>query len=203
MSVGVIGVILAGGRGARLGGGKPLRALAGRPMIAHVIDCLRPQTDALLIAASGPDAALANFGCPLVHDQEPGQPGPLAGILAALEWAGVNAPDARFLVSAPCDTPLLPIDLVAKLRAAAAPDIDVVCATSRGRAHFTVGLWRLGLVETLRAIAWRDQVRRMETAISRLRRADIDFDNPAHDPFDNANTPEDLVRIERLLRDRS
>lgn len=198
----VIGVILAGGRGARMGGGKPLRDLAGRPMIAHVIDRLGPQVGALVIASAGPDEALAQFGCPMVFDVEARHPGPLAGIVSAMEWTSGHEPEAEFLVSAPCDTPLLPTDLVARLRARAAPGVDVVCAKSRDQVHYPIALWQPRLLPALRARLLHDRIRRMEAVINTLAHAAVDFTDPLGDPFDNANTPDDLYRLDRVLRAR-
>jgi molybdopterin-guanine dinucleotide biosynthesis protein A len=197
MTAGVVGVILAGGRATRMGGGKALRQFGGKPMIAHVVERLRPQTETLLIALAAPDAAFGGFGCTPVYDDEPDQPGPLTGIIAATAWAQAQK-RGGWLLSAPCDTPLLPDDLVERLHKAAAPETDVICAMSAGRVHYTVALWRLTLLETLR-IMRHDGIRRLETVIGRLRSAQVAFAATPIDPFENVNTPADLERVAAMM----
>jgi molybdopterin-guanine dinucleotide biosynthesis protein A len=197
---GVVGVILAGGRASRMGGGKALRLLAGKPMIAHVVERLRPQTETLLIALAEPDPAFAAFGCTQIYDDEPGQPGPLTGVIAAMAWTQERMPGQHWLLSAPCDTPLLPHDLVARLREAAGPDTDVVCARSANQAHYTVALWRLAALDTIRALR-REGVRRLETVVGRLRGRQVEFAGAPSDPFDNVNTAADFERVAAMIAD--
>src|SRR5215208_5667104 len=97
------------------GGDKSLRRLAGRPLLEHVIDRLRPQVDALVLNANGDPARFARFGLPVVPDTVPDFAGPLAGILAGLDWAADNRPDCAFVVSVATDAPFLPDELVSRL----------------------------------------------------------------------------------------
>ena len=145
------GVVLAGGLARRMGGGdKPLRLLAGRPMLDHVLDRLRPQVAAMALSANGDAARFAPRGLPVLADKLPDFPGPLAGILAGMEW--VAAQGGEWLVSAPGDSPLLPGDYVASLWAARrAAGLPLACAESGGQVHPPCGLWDVALRHDLRA----------------------------------------------------
>ena len=148
----MIGLLLAGGRATRMGGGdKGLRLLAGRPILDHVIERLRPQLSRLLLNANGDPARFAAYGLPVVGDSPPDFAGPLAGVLAGLEWAAREAPDCPLLLSAPTDAPFLPRDLVRRLWAGReAEGADIAMAASGGRTHPVVGLWPVALAPALR-----------------------------------------------------
>jgi molybdenum cofactor guanylyltransferase len=144
----VVAVVLAGGQGRRMGaperggaegGGtdKAMVLLAGRPLIAHVLARLAPQVAAIAISANGDPARFAAFALPVLADAPCGPGGPLAGLLAGARWAMAAHPGA-LLLSAPCDVPFLPADLVARLGAGRLP----TCAASAGRLHPLVALWR-------------------------------------------------------------
>jgi molybdopterin-guanine dinucleotide biosynthesis protein A len=140
----VVAVILAGGRGRRMapergGADKAMLRLAGRPLIMHVLARLAPQVAAVAISANGDAARFAAIAAPVLPDARDGPEGPLAGLLAGARWAVAAHPGA-LLLSAPCDVPFLPADLVARLLAAPLP----VCAASAGRLHPLVALWRPG-----------------------------------------------------------
>jgi molybdopterin-guanine dinucleotide biosynthesis protein A len=110
-------VILAGGLARRMGGGdKPLRDIAGRTMLDRVLDALRPQVAGLALNANGDPARFAPWGLPVLADPVEGYVGPLAGVLAGMDWAAAQG--ARWLVSASGDSPFLPADYVARLHAA-------------------------------------------------------------------------------------
>lgn len=128
----VTGLILAGGRGARMGGAdKGLQLLRGRPLVAHVIERLAPQVGALLISANRNLETYAGFGFPVVRDMMEGFAGPLAGL-----QAGLAAVDTPFLVTVPCDSPGLPRDLVARLVAPLlAGRASVAVARAGGHRH--------------------------------------------------------------------
>src|SRR5258705_9542152 len=114
----VTGVLLAGGRSRRMGGGdKGLLALAGKPMLQHVIERLRPQVESIVINANGDPARFGAFGLPVIADTVAGFVGPLAGVLAGMRWSLAEVPERRFIVTAPGDAPLLPLTLVASLLA--------------------------------------------------------------------------------------
>ncbi|MFQ6018748.1 MAG: molybdenum cofactor guanylyltransferase MobA, partial [Kiloniellaceae bacterium] len=149
---GVAGVLLAGGRSRRMGGGdKCLRALAGKPVLAHVVARAKPQVGPLLLNANGDPARFADFGLPVAADVVAGFAGPLAGVLTGLEWAAQHAPACAYLASFACDAPFLPVDLVARLVSAVeAEGADLACAASGGRSHPVFGLWPVRLKDDLR-----------------------------------------------------
>lgn len=188
------GVILAGGRAQRMGGGdKGLLPLAGRRIIDHVIERLAPQCGRLAINANGDPARFADLGLPVLADPVPGQPGPLAGILAAMDWAaGVGA---AAVVTVAADTPFLPPDLVARLTAAATAGSSIAASpdgSGRMRAHPTFGLWPVALRDRLaQAIAGGE--RRLWHWAEACGAVQARFGSQPFDPFLNINTPEDLA----------
>ena len=197
----MIGLLLAGGRATRMGGGdKGLRLLAGRPILDHVIERLRPQLGRLLLNANGDPARFAAYGLPVVGDSPPDFAGPLAGVLAGLEWAAREAPDCPLLLSAPTDAPFLPRDLVRRLWAGReSQGADIAMAASAGRTHPVVGLWPAVLAPALRLALVEEGLRKVDIWTARYRVAVVDFPIEAVDPFFNANRPEDLAEAERLV----
>jgi molybdopterin-guanine dinucleotide biosynthesis protein A len=192
----LLGVILAGGLARRMGGGdKPLRVLGGRPMLAHVIGRLGPQVGRLVINANGDAGRFAGFGLPVIADDVPDYPGPLAGILAALAWAGREGFSA--VVSVPGDSPFLPEDLVARLVAAG----PLACARSGGFAHPPVGVWPVSLEGDLRSAVLAGE-RKIDHWTARHGVVEVEWDCADGDPFFNANTPEELAEAEGLLSRR-
>lgn len=190
----VAGVILAGGLGRRIGGGKAFRAFAGRTLIARVIDRLEPQVEPLALNVNDDPAGYAAFGLPLIADDAAGGEGPLAGILAALDWGGRLQPPADFVVTAPIDTPFLPPDLVQSLLAGReAAEADLAVARSAGRIHPVIALARPQLAAQLRRVLVIDGVRKVETWLGRLNAAAVDFPDHPFDPFFNVNSPADLA----------
>ena len=197
----MIGLLLAGGRATRMGGGdKGLRLLAGRPILDHVIERLRAQLDRLLLNANGDPARFAAYGLPVVGDSPPDFAGPLAGVLAGLEWAAREAPDCPLLLSAPTDAPFLPRDLARRLWAGRESEgADIAMAASGGRTHPVVGLWPAALAPALRHALVEEGLRKVDIWTARYRVAVVDFPIEAVDPFFNANRPEDLAEAERLV----
>jgi molybdopterin-guanine dinucleotide biosynthesis protein A len=197
----MIGLLLAGGRATRMGGGdKGLRLLAGRPLLDHVIARLRPQLSRLVLNANGDPARFAAYGLPVVADSPPDFAGPLAGVLAGMEWADREAPDCPFLLSAPTDAPFLPRDLVGRLWAGLeAEGADIAMAASGGRTHPVVGLWPVALAPALRHALLAEGLRKVDIWTARYRVAVVDFAVEPVDPFFNANRPEDLAEAERLV----
>ncbi len=203
----VAGVLMAGGQSRRMGGGdKCLRPLAGKPILTHVIDRVRPQVGPLVLNANGDPARFAAFGLPVVADAVGDFAGPLAGVLTGLEWAAEQAPDCTWLASFATDAPFLPGDLVARLLAAvAAEGVDLACAASQGRDHPVFGLWPLRLRHELRQAMVAEGIRKVDIWTARFKLASVDFplaQTPAgpRDPFFNANRPEDMAEAERLAR---
>lgn len=195
-----IGLILAGGLARRMGGGdKALKPLAGRPILAHVVDRLRGQCDDLLLNANGDPARLAAFGLPVVADGPPDFAGPLAGILAGLDWLTAHRPQTDWLLSVAADTPFIPGDLAARLhQARTAAGMSLACAASGGRQHHAIGLWPAALREDLRRALAAGE-RRLGRWTQAQGVAVAEWPAEPIDPFFNVNTPEDLDEAERLL----
>lgn len=200
-TAGVIGILLAGGQARRMGGGdKCLRQLAGRTLLARIIERARPQVDALVLNANGDPARFAAYGLPVAPDVIAGFAGPLAGVLTGMDWAAANTGDARWIATFPTDAPFLPQDMVARLLAAVADDaVDLACAASAGRAHPVAGLWPVALRADLRRAMQDEDMRKIDAWTARYRLAQVDWPAEPVDPFFNANRPEDLAEAERLL----
>jgi molybdenum cofactor guanylyltransferase len=203
----IAGVVLAGGRATRMGGGdKPLRELAGRPMLARVIERLEPQVSAIVLNANGDPARFAAFGLPVVPDSVEGFAGPLAGVLAGLRWAEAAAPGCRFAVSVAGDTPFFPRDLVSRLIAAGGGREDrIVLAASPDGLHPVFGLWPLRLADALERFLTEGEARKILAFTDRHDRTEALFDNvqvagETVDPFFNVNTPEEAARAEAIAR---
>ncbi|MGI1662876.1 molybdenum cofactor guanylyltransferase MobA [Palleronia sp. KMU-117] len=191
------GVILAGGLALRLGGGdKGLLPLDGPTILDHVIDRLGPQVAGLALSANGDPARFARLGLPVLPDSMPGHPGPLAGVLAGLDWAAGRGDEA--IVTAAADTPFLPEDLVPRLLLAAetAGAPIALAATPDGR-HPTFGLWPVALRDDLRA-ALAQGTRKVTDWADRHGAATALFPDGPFDPFFNVNTPDDLARARAL-----
>jgi molybdenum cofactor guanylyltransferase len=197
----IAGLLLAGGRSRRMGGGdKALRELGGRTFLARIIERLRPQVAALALNANGDPARFAAYGLPVVADSVPDFAGPLAGILAGLDWAAADCPDCSHLASVATDAPFLPLDLVSRLAAALGEaGADLACAASGGRAHPVFGLWPVRLREDLRAAVCGEGVRKVDLWTTRHRLVEVPFADSPVDPFFNANRPEDVERAAALL----
>ncbi len=195
----VAGVLLAGGQSQRMGGGdKCLRPLAGKPILAHVIERARPQVSTLVLNANGDPARFAAFGLPIVADEITGFAGPLAGVLAGLDWAAANLEGVTHVASFATDAPFLPRDLVVALRQGMREGAyELACAASLGRAHPVFGLWPLALRDDLRS-ALASGLRKVDQWTSRYRLVEVEFPAAPIDPFFNANRPEDLAEAERL-----
>ena len=197
----IVGVLLAGGLARRMGGGdKPLRLIAGRPLLDRVIERLRPQVSALVLNANGDPARFAGYGLPVVADSIPDFAGPLAGVLAGLDWAAAHRPDCPMVLSAATDAPFLPTDLVARMADALETEkADMACAASGGQAHPVIGLWPLRLREDLRRALADEGVRKVDAWTAHYRLAIVPFADKPVDPFFNANRPRDLDEAARLL----
>lgn len=197
----VVGVLLAGGQARRMGGGdKCLRPLGGRPLLAHVIERLRPQVETLVLNANGEPGRFAAFGLPVLPDVLLEFAGPLAGVLTGMEWARTARPDCAWIVTVATDTPFLPPDLVARLRSAAiAADLPLACASSQGQAHPVFGLWPVRLAADLRHAMTVEALRKVDRWTARHGVVEVPFEPRPIDPFFNANQPEDLIEAEALL----
>jgi len=193
-------VLLAGGLARRMGGGdKPMRRIGGRTILDRVIARLKPQCGELILNANGDPARFAEFGLPVIADNVENFPGPLAGILAALEWTAANRPDVPFVLSAAADCPFLPRDLVARLdRARSEEDAQLAVAASGGQSHPVIGLWNVALRDELRHALVVEDVRKIDRWTARYRLATVSWPTTPLDPFFNANTMDDITEADRL-----
>lgn len=194
-----LGVILAGGLSSRMGGGdKPLKQVGGRTILARVIDRIGPQCGGLILNANGDPARFAGFGLPVAADSIDGFVGPLAGILAGLDWAAAHRPDATDILSIPADCPFLPVDLVVKLEAARQQaDVPLAAAASGGWTHPVIGLWPVAIRERLRAALAKGE-RKIDRFTPTIGIAHAEWPMTPFDPFFNANAPDDIAAAEAL-----
>lgn len=194
------GLLLAGGLARRMGGGdKPMRQIGGRTILARVIARLKPQCDGLVLNANGDPSRFASFGLPVIADTVANFPGPLAGILAGLDWVAANRPEISWVLSAAADCPFLPRDLVARLhRARTEENAELAVAASAGQSHPVIGLWSVALREELRHALVVEDVRKIDRWTARYRLATVSWPAEPLDPFFNANTVDDIAEAERL-----
>jgi molybdenum cofactor guanylyltransferase len=195
-----LGLVLAGGLARRMGGGDKLRTkIGGATILARVLERMKPQCTGLVLNANGDPARFADTGLPVIADDVPDFAGPLAGVLAGLDWAAAHAPDVAFIASVPGDCPFLPRDLVARLHAArAAAGVPLACARSGEWRHPVAGLWPVALRADLRDALTREGLRKIELWTARHGVAPSDWPAEPVDPFFNVNTPEDAAAAERI-----
>jgi len=193
-------VLLAGGLARRMGGGdKPMRTIAGKTILERVIARLAPQCDGLVLNANGDPARFAALRLPVIADSVADFPGPLAGILAALDWMAEHRPKVKIVLSAAADCPFLPRDLVARLEAARAEqDAELAVAASDGQTHPVVGLWSVRLRGELRHALVEEDIRRIDRWTARYKLATVTWPTTPVDPFFNANTVDDIAEADRL-----
>ena len=194
------GVLLAGGLARRMGGGdKPMRQIGGSSILERVIARLTPQCGELILNANGDPARFAPFGLPVVPDTVADFPGPLAGILAALDWAAAHRPGVSIVLSAAADCPFLPRDLVTRLHEALLnEDAQLAVAASDGQSHPVIGLWSVSLRDELRHALVQEDIRRIDRWTARYQLATVTWPTQPLDPFFNANTMDDIAAAERL-----
>ena len=198
----VIGCILAGGLARRMGGGdKGLIRLGGRLVLDHVLDRLKPQVSQVMLNANGDPTRFADYGLPVVPDSVEGFAGPLAGVLAGLEWARDNT-QAEWVATAATDTPFFPVDFVTRMLAAIeAAGADMACAASDGRHHPVFGLWPVRLAADLRHALMEEGIRKVDLWTARHKLVAVEFATQPHDPFFNVNRPEDVEEAERIAQE--
>lgn len=196
-----VGAILAGGLARRMGGGdKPLRAIGGRTVLARIVDRLTPQVARLMLNANDDPRRFGDFCLPVVADSLPDHPGPLAGVLAALDWAAAADPAIAWVVTAPGDAPFVPHDLVARLHAERLRQATVfACAGSQGRTHPVIALWPVAIREKLRRAVAEQGMRKIDLFTQQGGCATAEWPAKPVDPFFNVNTPEDLAEADRLV----
>ena len=194
-----LGVLLAGGLARRMGGDKPMRQIGGRSILERAITRLIPQCDGLILNANGDPDHFSSFELPVVPDNLDGFLGPLAGLLAALDWAVDHRPDAEWVVSMPADAPFLPSDLVVKLQEVRADSGAMLAvASSGGKVHPVAGLWNVALRNDLRSALVAENIRRVNSWIAGHAFAIAQWPVEPLDPFFNVNTINDLAEAERL-----
>jgi len=194
------GLVLAGGLARRMGGGdKALIRIGEETILDRALARLRPQCTGIVLNANGDPARFARFGLPVVADDVAGFAGPLAGILAGLDWVSHHAPAIDWLVSVPGDCPFLPGDLVDRLHAAGQQaGMPLACAKSGDWRHPVVGLWPIALRADLRRALVDEDLRKIEVWTGRHGAALAEWPVEPVDPFFNVNTPEDAAEAARL-----
>jgi molybdopterin-guanine dinucleotide biosynthesis protein A len=194
-----LGLILAGGLARRMGGGdKPLQMIGGVTILDRVLNRLKPQCTSMIINANGDPARFASTGLPVVADDVPDFAGPLAGILAGLDWAAAHVPNVAYVASVPGDCPFLPRDLVIRLHQVRQRDnLPLACAHSGDWRHPVVGLWPVALRGDLRQAVTGEGLRKIEVWTARHGVALADWPAEPVDPFFNVNTPEDAAAADR------
>ena len=207
---GLVGVVLAGGEGRRMGPGvpKPLRLLGGRPMVAHVVERLRPQVMDLVIVANDPDPAYRVLGAEVIADpsdvqqaavREGRRLGPLAGILAGMDWSVAHHPHAGWILSVPADVPFLPLDLSVRLCGELhVPEPDVLMLRHRHRREHALAIWSVKLAGALRHAVVEEGVRRVDAFTRHHRVSELVWPGDGAE-FLNVNTPEDLSGAQHRL----
>jgi molybdenum cofactor guanylyltransferase len=197
-----VGLVLAGGLARRMGGGdKAFIQIGGVPILDRVLAVLRGRCAPIILNANGDPARFARYGLPVIADSVPDFAGPLAGILAGLDWAATHAPGAEWVTSVPGDCPFLPHDLVNRLHAARAEaGTPLACARSGEWRHPVVGLWRVDLREDLRHALTVEDLRKIEIWTARHGVAIASWPDQPIDPFFNVNTPDDVATADRVAK---
>jgi molybdenum cofactor guanylyltransferase len=195
-----LGLVLAGGLARRMGGGdKALITIGGVAILDRVLGRLRPACTGIILNANGDPARFARYGVPVIPDSVPDFAGPLAGILAGLDWAAAHAPEIAWIASAPGDCPFLPDDLVPRLHEARkTAGTPLACARSGDWRHPVVALWPVALREDLRGALIGEGLHKIEVWTARHGVTIAEWPAAPIDPFFNVNTPEDAAEAERL-----
>jgi molybdopterin-guanine dinucleotide biosynthesis protein A len=190
----VTAIVLAGGRATRMGGeDKGLIEIAGRPMIAHVIQAMRPQVHRLLINANRNLEAYARFGCEVVPDLQQGFLGPLAGLATGMAHAGTD-----YVVTAPCDSPLVAPNLVERLYCACrGGSADIAVAHDGRRLQPVFAMAHRDLAPDLHAWLAAGE-RKIDRWFARHRVAEVDFSDQT-DTFINVNDPQERAALQARL----
>ena len=195
-----LGLVLAGGQATRMGGGdKTLLKVGGETILSRTLSRISPHCKAIALNANGDPARFAAFGLPVVADSVADFAGPLAGILAGMDWAHANHPEIEWLASAPGDCPFLPRDLIPRLHdAARSAKTPLACAKSGEWRHPVAALWRVELREDLRKALTVEGLRKIEIWTERHGVALAEWPEQPVDHFFNTNKKEDLITAERI-----
>ena len=195
-----LGLVLAGGLARRMGGGdKALLRIGTATILERVLDRVGQQCARLILNANGDPARFTFTQLPVVADEVPDFAGPLAGVLAGLDWAAAHAPGIEWIASVPGDCPFLPRDLVARLHVArSAADLPLACARSGEWRHPVVGIWPVALRDDLRHALHHEGLHKIEVWTARHGVAIADWPATPVDPFFNVNTPADAAEADRI-----
>jgi molybdenum cofactor guanylyltransferase len=204
----VVGILLAGGKSSRMGGGdKCMRPLGGRPILAHIIERLKPQVSDMIINANGDIGRFARFGLPVTEDTVAGHAGPLAGVLAGLEWIKKNRPDIIYGVTVATDTPFFPTDLVQRFLGVQGDRPALAVARSAEGVHPVIGLWPVTLADDI-AKSLKHGLHKVGGFTEQHGAVEVPFPpvkigGAEIDPFFNINRPEDLTKAEALMSEHA
>jgi molybdenum cofactor guanylyltransferase len=198
-----LGLVLAGGLARRMGGGDKARIeIGGVSILDRVLATLSAQCTGIVINANGDPKRFADTGVTVVPDNISGNPGPLAGILAGLDWLAAQNNGIEWILSVPGDCPFLPDDLVERLHQARrmmGAGVPLACARSGEWRHPVVGLWPLALRANLRKTLVDEDLRKIEVWTARHGIAIADWPDQPIDPFFNVNTPEDAIKAASII----
>lgn len=200
----ICGVILAGGQSRRMGGGdKCLLKLGGKTLLRRSLDAVAPQVGPLLVNTNSEPGLFSDYKYPIVADVIDGFPGPLAGVLTAMEWALENAPDCSWVASFASDAPFLPNDLVENLMGQIVRDrADMACASSDGQVHPIFAMWPVCLAGALRTAVDQNGIRKVDSWTAHYNLTITDYDTTDGDPFFNINRPHDLAEAALFIDGR-
>ena len=200
-----IGLVLAGGLARRMGGGdKALIRVGGRTILAQILDRLGPQCSGIILNVNGDPARFTFTGLPVVADGVPGFAGPLAGILAGLDWIAVHRPDISWMASVPSDCPFLPSDLIVRLHEARSIEgQSLACARSGGWSHPVVGLWPVTLRDDMRHALVHESLHKIGIWTGRHGVAAAEWPSTPYDPFFNVNSPDEAAVADRIAAQHS
>lgn len=191
----ILGLVLAGGQSRRFGADKALADFAGQPLVYHVMRRAMVQVGELVVSANHHIGLESLRDLPVIQDGIGPSRGPLAGVLAAMEWAASHRPNAVCLASFPVDSPLFPHDLVSRLASQWGTGEKIIVPARSGRLHPVFGLWPMSVAGALRHYLVDLNKSGVGEFAREMGALVIDFDNGPLDPFLNANRPEDLARI--------
>jgi molybdopterin-guanine dinucleotide biosynthesis protein A len=201
----IFGVVLAGGRSVRMQGeNKSFQKLGGKTLLDRVIERALPQVDQLLLNSNDTAGELSEAGLTIIADSIPAHAGPLAGLLAAMEFVAQNHSGVSYLASFPVDSPFYPKDLVSRLVGALELEqASIAIPRYRNRAHWAFGVWSVALLQDLRQFVGPQGQRKVQDWVERHAHCFVDFDESDQDPFFNINTPTDLKLAQARLQTKS